>query len=126
MAVNDTASRASNVPFWAGYNASNAVYAASTIAARREAPAAAPAGTCTGVYLRSMPLTASNTEAWTIAATRVITIGGGPAAVPARNMGCFQSVKSSAPAVDDARKTTPNRNRVNESPSLVAFLVSSQ
>src|SRR4029077_13609221 len=44
MAVNDTASRASNVPFWAGYNASKAVYAASTAAARRDAPAGPPGG----------------------------------------------------------------------------------
>src|SRR6266403_1342170 len=105
MAVSDTASRASNVLFWVGYSATNAVYAASTAAARREAPAGPAAGMCTGEYFRSMPFTASNTEAWTIAATRLMTSGEVPPTVPARSICWFQSVTSSALAIDDATRS---------------------
>src|SRR5882762_4370980 len=104
MAVRDTASRASKVAFWGRKSATNAVYAACTAAARREAPAGAAAATCTGAYFLSIPLTASKTEAWTMAATRVVTSGEVPDTVTARSMCWFQSVMSSARSVDATQK----------------------
>jgi hypothetical protein len=43
-----------------------------------------------------MPLTASNTAAWTMAATRLITTGFVPATSPTRNIVWFQSTTLSA------------------------------
>src|SRR6185295_12198388 len=52
-----------------------------------------------------MPLTASNTAAWTMADMRVITSGLVPATSPARNVIWFQSTTTSAYAAEPAGVT---------------------
>src|SRR5262245_24678722 len=69
-------------------------------AARREAPRGAAGETWIGVERRSIPLTASKTAAWTMAATRVVTRGEAFAARAVWAMSRFQSVTTSA-------RTTP-------------------
>src|SRR5262245_13936942 len=62
------------------------VYAATTAAARRDAPGSAAGVTCIGAYRPSIPLTASYTADCTIAATRVMMNGAVPADCAASNM----------------------------------------
>src|SRR5262245_45676294 len=67
-------------------------------AALRDAPRGAAGATWIGSNRRSMPLTASKTAAWTMAATRVVTSGDVPVVRAVLDMIWFQSVMTSARA----------------------------
>jgi len=78
MAVKDTASRPSKKP--SGEEKARLTQcmplARPLLGARL--PRAQAAATCTGAYFLSIPLTASKTEAWTMAATALVTSGEVP------------------------------------------------
>src|SRR3954471_5718836 len=70
-----------------------------------------------------MPLTASNTAVWTMAATRVTTNGLVPPTSAARNSVWFQSTTSSAYALEPAAIATASA-RQNVLMTLIASLFS--